>query len=102
MLLLCTLATASSIGMVSIHTGTEEGSAVNRHYEGLSNKWAQLVDKYEKPEGHLSGYVLIPQLAYLGNEVQTMFPFYRDGLLRLQRCSGLGSIHCLGTGELVK
>ena len=57
--------------MVSIHTGTEEGSAVNRYYEGLSHKWAQLVDKHEKPEGHLSGHVLIPQLAYLENALGT-------------------------------
>ena len=57
--------------MVSIHTSTKEGSAVSRYYEGLSHKWAQLVDKYEKPEGYLSGHVLIPQLAHLENALGT-------------------------------
>ena len=56
-LLMCTLATISSVGVVSIRTGTKEGSGVNKYYEGLSHKWAQLSDKYEKPEGNLSGHV---------------------------------------------
>ena len=70
-LLLCTANTDSYLGMVSIHTGAGEGSAVNRYYEGLSHEWAQLVDKHEKPEGHLSGHVLIPQLAHLENALGT-------------------------------
>ena len=70
-LLLCTLATASSIGMVSIHTSTKEGSVVNRYYEGLSHKWAMLLDKYEKPEGNLSGHMMVPQMAHLENTLHT-------------------------------
>ena len=57
--------------MVSDHTSTKEGSVVNRYYKGLSHKWAQLVDTYEKPAGHLSGHVLIPQLAHLENALGT-------------------------------
>ena len=70
-LLMCTLATISSVGVVSIRTGTKEGSGVNKYYEGLSHKWAQLSDKYEKPEGNLSGNVLIPLMAHLGSTLGT-------------------------------
>ena len=70
-LLLCTATTISCLGMVSIHAGTGEGSAVNRYYEGLSHKWAQLLDKYEKPEGNLSGHMLVPQMAHLENTLHT-------------------------------
>ena len=70
-LLLCTATSISYLGMVSICTGTKEGSAVNKCCKGLSHKWAQLVDKYEKPEGYLSGHVLIPQLAHLGSDLDS-------------------------------
>ena len=53
--------------MVSIHAGTKEGSVVNKYCEGLSHKRALLLDVYEKPEGNLSGHVLIRQMAHLGN-----------------------------------
>ena len=68
-LILCTLATISLVGMVSIHTGTKGGSVVNRYYKGLSYEWAQLSHEYEKPEDNLSGCVLIPLKAYLGSTI---------------------------------
>ena len=70
-LLLCTAATISYLGMVSICTGAKEGSAVNKYCKGLSHKWAQLSDKYEKQMGNLSGHVLIPQMAHLENALDS-------------------------------
>ena len=66
-LILCTATTISYLGVVSIHTGTKEGSVVNRYCKGLTHKWAQLLDKCEKPEVNLSGHVPIPLMAYLGS-----------------------------------
>ena len=70
-LLLSTLATISSIGMVSIHTGTKGGSVVDRYGEGLSHNWARLLDKFEKPGGNLSGHILIPQMAHPENTLDS-------------------------------
>ena len=73
--------------------------------------WFQLITHLSKTYRHVSpkycGWTLITislesGVLWAHNQVQTMFPCSRDGLLRLQQCRGLGSFHWLDRiGELV-